>query len=116
MEGARNTATRSIRIDDRLDTELRDVVVRDGITMSAFVREAVQRHVATARLEQLRCRVALFAEAHGRSTDDDCPQNRKCICISSDPAVAVNPRGRAGCRRLVHGWGMSVRFGRCRYH
>ena len=30
MEGARNMATLSIRIDDRLDAELRDVAARDG--------------------------------------------------------------------------------------
>ena len=64
-------ATLSIRIDDRLDAELRDVAARAGISMSVFVREAVRRQVVTTRLEQLRYRVAPFAGAHGWLTDED---------------------------------------------
>ena len=64
-------ATLSIRIDDRLDAELRDVAARAGISRSAFVREAVRCQVVTTRLEQLRYRVAPFAEAHGWLTDED---------------------------------------------
>ncbi|MCY4438835.1 MAG: ribbon-helix-helix protein, CopG family [Deltaproteobacteria bacterium] len=64
-------ATLTIRIDDRLDAELRDVAARTGMGKSAFVREAVRRQLAIARLEQLRRRVAPFAEAHGWLTDED---------------------------------------------
>ena len=64
-------ATLTIRIDDRLDAELRDVAARTGTGKSAFVREAVRRQLALARLEQLRRRVAPFAEAHGWLTDED---------------------------------------------
>ncbi len=64
-------ATLTIRIDDRLDAELRDVAARTGTGKSAFVREAVRRQLAIARLEQLRRRVAPFAEAHGWLTDED---------------------------------------------
>ena len=64
-------ATLTIRIDDSLDAELRDVVTRTGTGKSAFVREAVRRQLALARLEQLRRRVAPFAEAHGWLTDED---------------------------------------------
>ena len=63
--------TLTIRIDDRLDAELRDVAARTGMGKSAFVREAVRRQLAVARLEQLRRRVAPFAEAHGWLTDED---------------------------------------------
>ncbi len=63
--------TRLIRIDDRLDTELRDLVARTGTGRSAFVREGLRRQLAIARLEQLRRRVAPFAEAHGWLTDED---------------------------------------------
>ena len=63
--------TLTIRIDDRLDAELRDVAARTGTGKSAFVREAVRRQLALARLEQLRRRVAPFAEAHGWLTDED---------------------------------------------
>lgn len=63
--------TLTIRIDDRLDAELRDLVARTGTGRSAFVREALRRQLASARLEQLRRRVAPFAESHGWLTDDD---------------------------------------------
>ena len=64
-------ATLTIRIDDRLEAELRNVTARTGTGKSAFVREAVRRQLAIARLEQLRRRVAPFAEAHGWLTDED---------------------------------------------
>ena len=64
-------ATLTVRIDDKLDTELRAVVARTGTGKSAFVREAVRRQLAIARLEELRRRVAPFAEARGWLTDDD---------------------------------------------
>lgn len=64
-------ATLTIRIDDRLDAELREVAARTGTGKSAFVREAVRRQLAIARLEQLRRRVAPFAEAQGWLTDED---------------------------------------------
>ena len=47
-EGTRALATLSIRIDDRLDAELRNVAARTGISMSAFVREAVRRQLEIA--------------------------------------------------------------------
>ena len=64
-------ATLTIRIDDRMDAELRDVAARTGTGKSAFVREAVRRQLAIARLQRLRRRVAPFAEAHGWLTDED---------------------------------------------
>ena len=64
-------ATLTIRIDDRLDAELRGMAARTGTGKSAFVREAVRRQLAIARLEELRRRVAPFAEARGWLTDED---------------------------------------------
>ncbi len=64
-------ATLTVRIDDRLDAELRKVAARTGTGKSAFVREAVRRQLAIAGLEQLRRSVAPFAEAHGWLTDED---------------------------------------------
>ena len=63
--------TLTIRIDDRLDAELRDVAARTGTGKSAFVREAVRYQLAIARLVQLRRRVAPFAETQGWLTDGD---------------------------------------------
>ena len=64
-------ATLTIRIDDRLDAQLRDVATQTGTGKSAFVREAIRRQLAIARLEQLRRRVVPFAEAQGWLTDED---------------------------------------------
>ena len=64
-------ASLTVRIDDRLDAELREAAVRTGTSKSAFVREAVRRQLATAGLERLRQSVAPFAEAHGWLTDED---------------------------------------------
>ena len=64
-------ATLSIRIDDRLSAELREMAARAGISRSAFVREAVRRQVVTTRLKQLRRRVSPFARAHGWLVDED---------------------------------------------
>ena len=64
-------ATLTIRIDEKLDAELRGMVARTGTGNSAFVREAVRRQLAIARLEELRRRVAPFAEARGWLTDED---------------------------------------------
>ena len=64
-------ATLTIRIDDQSDAELSDVTARTGTGKSAFVRDAVRRQLAIARLEQLRRRVAPFAQAHGWLTYED---------------------------------------------
>ncbi len=64
-------ATLTIRIDDQLDSQLRELAVRTGVGKSAFVREAVRRQLAVARLDELRRRVAPFAEARGWLTDED---------------------------------------------
>ena len=64
-------STLSIRLDDKLDAELRDFVARTGRDKSTFVRDALRRSLAIARIEHLRDRVAPFAEAQGWRTDED---------------------------------------------
>lgn len=64
-------ATLTIRLDDKLDAELREVVARTGKSRGDFAREALRREVALARFEELRRRVAPFAEARGWLTDED---------------------------------------------
>ena len=63
--------TLTIRIDDRLDAELRDFVARTGRRKSEFAREALKRQLALARLEEITRHVAPFAEARGWLTDED---------------------------------------------
>ena len=63
--------TLTIRLDDRLDAQLREFAVRTGKGKSEFVREAIRRQIAIARFEDLRRCLAPFAEARGWLTDED---------------------------------------------
>ena len=63
--------TLTIRLDDKLDADLREFAARTGRSKSEFVREALQRQLAIARFDDLRQHVAPFAEAHGWLTDED---------------------------------------------
>ena len=63
--------TLTIRLDGKLDAELREFVARTGRAKSEFVREAIRRQIAVARFAELRRQVAPFAEARGWLTDED---------------------------------------------
>lgn len=61
----------TVRLDNDLEPLLDEVCRRSGRTRSAVVREALRRHLAQLRFEQLRRRVMPFAEARGYLTDED---------------------------------------------
>jgi metal-responsive CopG/Arc/MetJ family transcriptional regulator len=61
----------TVRLDDDLEPPLDEVCRRAGLTRSEVVREALRRHLAQLRFEQLRRRVMPFAEARGYLTDVD---------------------------------------------
>ena len=61
----------TIRLDEKLDADLRKFLERTGRRKSEFAREALRRQLAIARFEFLRRRVTPFAEARGWLTDDD---------------------------------------------
>ena len=63
--------TLTIRLDEKLDADLRELAARTGRGKSELVREALRRQLAFARFEDLRQRLAPFAEAHGWLTDED---------------------------------------------
>ena len=63
--------TATIRLDDKLAADLREFSARTGIGKGEFVREALRRHLAFARFEDLRPHPAPFAEARGWLTDED---------------------------------------------
>jgi len=63
--------TLTIRLDEKLDAQLRELAARTGKGKSEFVREAIRRQIALARFEDLRRRLAPFAEARGWLTDED---------------------------------------------
>lgn len=61
----------TVRLDDDLEPPLDEVCPCSGRTRSEVVREALRRHLAQLRFEQLRRRVMPFAEARGYLTDED---------------------------------------------
>lgn len=64
-----NTIT--VRLDDDLLPLLDELRKSSGQTRSDVIREALKRHLAQRRFEQLRRRVMPFAEARGYLTDED---------------------------------------------
>jgi predicted transcriptional regulator len=61
----------TVRLDDDLEPLLDEVCRRSGRTRTEVAREALRRHLAQLRFEQLRRRVMPFAEARGYLTDED---------------------------------------------
>ena len=61
--------TLTIRLDEKLDAELREVVACAGLRRTEFAREALRRQLALARLELLRKELAPYAQACGWLTD-----------------------------------------------
>lgn len=64
-------ATLTIHLDPKLDAALRQFVERTGRSKSEFVLEALRRQLAVARFEEIRERLAPFAEARGWLRDED---------------------------------------------
>ena len=64
-------ATLTIRLDEKLDSELSKFVARAGQRKSDFARDALRRQLAIARLDDIRRNLAPFAEARGWLRDDD---------------------------------------------
>ncbi len=63
--------TITIRVDTETERMLKRVVKLSGRTRSEITREALRRHLNLELFEQLRRRVAPFAEARGLLTDED---------------------------------------------
>jgi len=61
----------TIRLDRELERQLKRVSARTGRTRSELVRDALRRQLALVRFEEIRRRVAPFAEARGYLTDED---------------------------------------------
>ena len=61
----------TIRLDDSLDELLERMTALSGKTRSEIVREALRRHLASMRFEQLRGRLMPFAETQGYLVDED---------------------------------------------
>jgi predicted transcriptional regulator len=63
--------TITIRVDAETERMLKRVVKLSGRTRSEITREALRRQLRLDLFEQLRRRVAPFAEAQGLLTDED---------------------------------------------
>ena len=64
-------STVTVRLDDDLVPILDEVRKRTRQTRSEVVREALRRHLALQRFEQLRREAMPYAEARGFLTDED---------------------------------------------
>ncbi len=61
----------TIRLDRKLADRLARISKRLGRTRSDVVRDALRRQLALLQFEELRKRLAPFAEAQGYLTDED---------------------------------------------
>ena len=64
-------STITVRLDKKLDSELKRLAKRTGRPKSELIRDALRRQLALTRFEELRQSVAPFAEARGWLTDED---------------------------------------------
>jgi predicted transcriptional regulator len=64
-------STITVRLDRKLDAELRKLAKQTGRPKSDLIRDALRRQLAMTRFERLRSTVAPFAEARGWLTDED---------------------------------------------
>ena len=64
-------STITVRLDKKLDSELRKLAKKTCRPKSDLIREALRRQLAITRFEDLRRSVAPFAEARGWLTDED---------------------------------------------
>ena len=63
--------TLTIRIPDKLKTDLRMISQQQNKPVSDVVRESVRRYVAIEKFRALRKKTLPFAEAQGYMTDED---------------------------------------------
>jgi predicted transcriptional regulator len=63
--------TLTIRIPDKLKTDLRMISQQQNKPVSDVVRESVRRYVAIEKFRALRKKTLPFAEAQGYVTDED---------------------------------------------
>ena len=64
-------ATLTIRIDDKLEAELKAQAAREGKTKSELARELLRRYLLVRELDAVREQLRPYAEAAGYLTDKD---------------------------------------------
>lgn len=63
--------TLTIRLDEQLEQDLTQLAMRMHRTKSDLAREMLRKHLALAKLRELRGELMPYAEAAGYLTDDD---------------------------------------------
>lgn len=63
--------TITIRLPEKLQKELDEVVSEEHASRSEVIRIAIERYLALKRFRQLRKKTLPFAEAQGLLTDED---------------------------------------------
>lgn len=63
--------TITIRLPEKLQKELDEVVSEEHASRSEVIRIAIERYLASKRFRQLRKKTLPFAEAQGLLTDED---------------------------------------------
>jgi len=63
--------TITIRLPEKLQRDLAQVVKAGKASKSEVIRDALERYIALKRFQQLRKKVLPFAEAEGLVTDED---------------------------------------------
>ncbi len=63
--------TLTIRLDEQLEQDLNRLATRTHRTKSDLAREMLRKHLALARMRELRGELMPYAEAAGYLTDDD---------------------------------------------
>ncbi len=61
----------TVRLDPQLNRLLTRLAKRTGLSRSELVRDALRRQLNVLRFDELRPRIAPFAEARGYLTDED---------------------------------------------
>lgn len=64
-------ATLTLRIDDRMETELTQLAEATHRSKSDLAREMLRRQIAIRRFQALRAKAVPYAEAAGYLTDED---------------------------------------------
>lgn len=63
--------TITIRLNDKLDSELSDIAKSSGVTKSDIVRKALEKHLLVEKFDELRTSLIPFARRAGYYTEED---------------------------------------------
>ena len=71
VTGGDSMTTLTIRVPERLKTELENLAKEEKIPAGQIVRESVDRYLSILKFKKIRKKILPFAEAQGLITDED---------------------------------------------